>query len=288
MTAFDAHTHAFPDDLAAHAIARLEEDCPWKAIGDGTTAGLLGAMDRAGVGRAFVCMIATKPAQEEKILAFCERLQSDRLLPLASVHPDSESPCRRVEQIAQAGLRGIKVHPLYQNCPVDDVRMDAIYEAAAANGLLVTVHAGHDVAFGPDDDRAAPRRIAQVVGRHPKLTVLATHLGGWQSWDEVEQFLAGPPLAAENLYFELSFCLPCLPAERAVELIRRIGPERILFGSDWPWADQGEQLTQLRALSLTAAERAAIEHGTAEKILGTDRRSGEGADRARLSGGNAE
>ncbi|MCY2931570.1 MAG: amidohydrolase family protein [Planctomycetota bacterium] len=268
MKTFDAHTHAFPDDLAAHAIARLEADCPWKAIGDGTAGGLLAAMDRAGVARALVCMIATKPSQEENILAFCRRLKSERLLPLASVHPDSENPARRIEQIARAGLRGVKVHPLYQNCAVDDARMDAIYEAAAAHGLLVTVHAGRDVAFGPDDDRAAPRRIADVVRRHPKLTLLATHLGGWQAWDEVEQFLAGPALEAQNLYFELSFCLPCLPPERSRELIRRLGPGRILFGSDWPWADEGEQLAQLRALSLTAAELAAIEHGTADRILG--------------------
>ena len=271
MTVFDAHTHAFPDDLAAHAIARLEKDCPWKAIGDGTAGGLLAAMDRAGVDRAMVCMIATRPSQEENILAFCGRLQCDRLVPLASVHPDSENPGRRIEQIARAGLRGVKVHPLYQDCAVDEARMDAIYEAAAANGLLVTIHAGRDVAFSPEDDRAAPWRIAQVVRRHPRLTVLATHLGGWQSWDEVEQFLAAPGLPAENLYFELSFCLPCLPAERAAELIRRLGPERILFGSDWPWADQGEQLTQLRALSLAPAELAMIEHGTAERILNAPR-----------------
>ncbi|MCY2926967.1 MAG: amidohydrolase family protein [Planctomycetota bacterium] len=268
MKVFDAHTHAFPDDLAGHAIARLEADCPWKAIGDGTAGGLVAAMDRAGVGRALVCMIATKPSQEEKILAFCQRLQSERLLPLASVHPDSERPGRRIEQIARAGLRGIKVHPLYQNCPVDDARMDVIYDAAAASGLLVTVHAGRDVAFGPDDDRAGPWRIANVVRRHPRLTLLAIHLGGWQAWDEVEQWLAGPVCEAANLCFELSFCLPCMPAERAAELIRRLGAGRVMFGSDWPWADIAGQREQLRGLGLTDGEREMIEYGTAERIVG--------------------
>lgn len=268
MPVFDAHTHAFPDDLAAHAIARLEKNCPWKAIGNGTAGGLVEAMDRAGVGRTFVCMIATKPSQEENILAFCERVKSERLLPLASVHPDSENPGRQIERIARAGLRGVKVHPLYQNCAVDDARMDAIYEAAGGNGLLVTVHAGRDVAFGPEDDRASPRRIADVVRRHPRLTLVATHLGGWQAWDEAEQWLAGPACEAPNLYFELSYSLPCLPAERAAELIRRLGAGRIMFGSDWPWADVAGQLELLRVLALTAEERAMIEHGTAERVVG--------------------
>ena len=35
MSIIDAHTHAFPDDLAHRAISSLENDCPWKAIADG-------------------------------------------------------------------------------------------------------------------------------------------------------------------------------------------------------------------------------------------------------------
>jgi predicted TIM-barrel fold metal-dependent hydrolase len=265
MPAFDAHTHAFPDDLAPQAISRLEDGCPWKAVGDGTSAGLLAAMDSAGVHRAFVCMIATKPSQEDNILAFCRRLQSARLLPLASVHPDSPHPAARLRQIADAGLAGIKVHPLYQDCPLDDARMDPIYQAAVDNGLLVTAHAGRDIAFPPDDDRASAPRILRVLARHPRLTFIATHLGGWQAWEDSEQLLADAD--AGNLHFELSFCLPCLPPARAAQLIRRLGPRRVLFGSDWPWADPAAQLAQLRALDLPASDLDLILHANADRVL---------------------
>ena len=49
---------------------------------------------------------------------------------------------------------------------------------------------------------------------------------------------------------------------------RRHGAERVLFGSDWPWARQDGDLAMLDALPLTPAEIQAIRGGNAARLLG--------------------
>jgi predicted TIM-barrel fold metal-dependent hydrolase len=263
MPAIDIHTHAFPDSLAGRAIAQLQADCPWKAVGTGTVDGLLRSMDAAGVEMAAVCTIATKPDQAAGILAWCQQIAAERIVPLASVHPDTPDAAGWVRRVAEAGLAGMKLHPMYQAAAADDPRMLALFAAAGEAGLLVECHCGRDIGFPDADDRAHPRRLRAVIDGLAGLKLLCTHLGGWRMWDEAEEHLLGAPV-----YLETSFSLAELGPQRAAAMIRRHGTSRVLFGTDWPWADQADQLALLRALPLEPAELAAITHGNARALLG--------------------
>lgn len=262
MPVIDAHCHVFPDSLASRAIRTLEQGCPWMSVGDGTLAGLTASMDAAGVERAFACMIATRPGQEEAILSFCRQVKSQRIVPFASVHPDSAGPGRLVERIADAGMVGIKVHPMYQNCPLDDSRMDEIYSAAAANNLLVTLHCGRDIAYPADDDRASAQRIVRVLKRHPNVTFIATHLGGWRKWEQAAEHLLGL-----GLYVECSFSLQFLSPEEARKLIQGFGTDRVMFGTDWPWVDHAQDIERLKQLDLDHDDLQGIIYGNADRLL---------------------
>ncbi|NLF31198.1 MAG: amidohydrolase family protein, partial [Planctomycetes bacterium] len=50
-------------------------------------------------------------------------------------------------------------------------------------------------------------------------------------------------------------------------LIRTLGTDRILFGTDSPWADQREEIGRMKALGLTDAEYDAIFSGNARRLL---------------------
>jgi hypothetical protein len=251
MAAIDMHTHVFPDDLAPRAIATLEAECPWKAVADGTLSALLESMDASGVDVSVACMIATKPQQVRSIMEWCKQIRSERIEPMPSVHPDTPKAGKWIERIAKAGFAGVKLHPMYQDFAADEERLDAIYDAAAGCGLLVTVHCGRDIAFPPDDDRASPVRLRRVVERFPKLRLLLTHMGGWQMWDEVEQELIG-----RDVYMETSFSMGDRGAdsERIAGMIRRHGVERVLLGSDWPWRSQAEEAEHVRRLGVAASD----------------------------------
>ncbi len=265
MGAIDVHTHAFPDDLAARAIRKLEAECPWTAVGGGTIAALLESMDAADIDISCVCMIATKPDQVKSIFRWCKEIRSDRIEPMPSLHPDTPRPDRWTAKFVDAGLAGIKLHPMYQGFAADERRLDAIYAAAAEAGLIVQVHCGRDIAFPPDDDRAAPQRFRRVIGRHPKLKLVCTHMGGWQMWDEVEKHLVGA-----DVLFETSFSIGDRGTgpERIANMIQRHGPERVMLGSDWPWRTQQEEADNVRRLPLPKHVIRRILHGNAARLLG--------------------
>lgn len=263
MSAIDVHTHAFPDDVAARAIPRLEASASWKAIGDGTIKGLLKSMDAADVDVSVICTIATKPDQTEGILKWCRKIRTERIEPFPSVHPADAKAAQWVRQFANEGFSGIKLHPMYQDFPADDARLDGIYAAAAETGLLVALHCGKDIAYPAEDDRAAPLRLRRVADRHPGIKLVCTHLGGWNDWDEVERHLVGT-----GVLLETSFSVKMLGAQRATEIIRKHGVEKVLFGSDWPWNRQDDEAQLLKGLGLEARELSAILSSNAAKLLG--------------------
>ena len=261
MKIIDIHTHAFPDSIAERAIGKLSELADWQAVGDGTIRALVESMDSAGIRSSVICAIATKPAQARGILDWCEQIRSERIVPFASVHPEDDDAEKWLSRIHQAGLAGIKLHPMYQDFQADDPRMDRIYATAVELGLVVVIHSGFDIAF-LDDRRAAPEKMANILDRHENLKLMCTHMGGWRAWDDVEKYLIG-----RKVFLETSFTMEMDPVRR-VQMIRKHGLEKIMFGTDWPWSDQRQNINAINALDLTDDEKRAIFQTNAEKLLG--------------------
>ena len=240
----DFHAHAFPDSLADRAIAHLEKEGTAKAFLDGRVSSLLASMDSAGIGRAVVCSIATKPDQFAPILNWSRQIASARIVPLPSVHPKGPDPVGKARLVAQAGLPGIKLHPYYQDFELDDPALFHFFRVLEQIGLLVVCHTGFDFAF-PRDRKADPVRIVRLLDKFPNLRFVATHIGAWEDWDEVERHLLGKPI-----YMEISMSLEQLGLTRGRELLAAHPADRILFGSDSPWTSQSETLRLARALNL--------------------------------------
>jgi|WetSurMetagenome_2_1015567.scaffolds.fasta_scaffold28779_3 uncharacterized protein len=244
---FDTHTHAFPDKVAASAIPKLEAGGLWlqaRATFDGTVRGLVDSMDRAGVRRAIVASVATRPEQVAKITDWSVSIASDRLVPFASIHPDFATPEAEVERIAAAGLRGLKFHPQYMACPADDPRVIRIARAAAGANLAMLFHAGYDLAY-EKDDLASPARLRRLHEAVPGLRLAAAHLGGWECWDQVLRDLAGAPV-----YLETSYTLGRIVPATLERILAKHPPQYLLFGTDAPWTDEAEELGKFRALAL--------------------------------------
>lgn len=262
MSAIDIHTHAFPDDLAERAVSALEADADWQAVADGTVDALVASMDDADIDVACVCSIATKPEQVKAIFKWSKKMRSDRLEPLPSVHPRTPKAHRWPAKFAKAGFAGIKMHPMFQDFLADDTAMDALWQAAIDAGLFVVLHCRYDVSF-PGDERASPIRVRRLIDRHPDLKLVLTHLGGWRAWDQAERHLLQTPA-----FMGTSYSLAELGPQRSADLIRRHGPDRVLFGSDWPWRSQKDELRLVRQLPLTSREKKGILWANAAGLLG--------------------
>jgi predicted TIM-barrel fold metal-dependent hydrolase len=259
----DVHTHAFPDAIAGRAMAQLQaETDEVKAVLGGTVGELLGSMDRAGVEVAVVASIATRPEQFESILKWSAAIRSERILPFPSVHPASRDPAGEVRRIAAEGFHGLKLHPYYQRCRTDEARLDPMYAAAQESGLAVLLHAGFDLAF-PRDRVADPAKVAAVLDRFPGLRVIAAHLGSWRDWDEVERHLVG-----RDVYLDISCSFDFMANEQARRILEGHRMDRLLFGSDSPWMDQGRTIAQLRGFGLDREREERLFGGNAAELLG--------------------
>jgi len=259
----DFHTHAFPDAVAAKAIPTLEKVGNITAYTAGTVDALLESMDRAGIEKSVICSIATRPEQFKAILTWSHKVKSSRIIPLPSIHPNDPDCVKHVYRIQEEGFAGIKMHPYYQDYFLADDKLSPFYDAVSDSGLLLVAHCGFDIGF-PRTRCADPAQIIQLISNFPKLRFVATHFGGWQLWDEVEEMLIG-----KEIFMEISFALKYLSKEQITRMLNNHPREYLLFGSDSPWDDQSANLQALADLSLDAELFTAITETNAQKLLWT-------------------
>lgn len=258
----DFHTHAFPDELAARAMQTLQAHCDVKAHLDGKVSSLLASMDICGIEKSVVCSIATKPSQFEPIFEWSRKIQSDRIIPLPSIHPDDPKCVEQIEMIKAAGFTGIKMHPFYQNFFLDEPRMLPIYEKMSDANLFLMMHTGFDIAFDRIR-RCDPAKILYVIEKFGGLKLITTHLGSWEDWNEVQRLLIGKPV-----YMEISMTLDYIDSEIAKNMLIAHPAEYLLFGTDSPWTNQQNTLNLLKNLKLGSERENLILRGNAMRLLG--------------------
>jgi predicted TIM-barrel fold metal-dependent hydrolase len=258
----DFHTHAFSDDLAPKAMKALTQQHPEIPYYlDGTISSLLKSMDAVGIEKSVICSIATKPKQFQPIFDWSLQIQSDRIVPFASVHPADAERNEHIKQVKQAGFKGLKMHPYYQDFYLDEDSMFEYYEQVCKYDLILVMHTGFDIAF-EHTRRADPARILNVVKKFPQLKFITTHLGAWQLWDEVDSGIIG-----QNIYMEISFALEYLAPDKARQLFEKHPADYILFGTDSPWTDQQKTLDLLKKLNLDSARMEKILYSNAQRLL---------------------
>ncbi len=241
----DFHAHAFPDEIAPKAMKKLLAEAPGaQAFLDGKLSSLADSMDRNGISHSVICCIATTPEQFTPIFNWCRKVQTDRLILFPSIHPADAKWKERIALIKDAGFKGVKMHPYYQDFRLDEDRMLPIYEELTRLGLMLVVHTGYDIAFAKDT-RADCKKILKITDTFPQLKFVSTHLGAWQQWDDVEKLLAG-----RHIYMELSWSLEYLSPEQTRRIILNQPSDCVLFGTDSPWTGQGRTIELFKALKL--------------------------------------
>lgn len=277
----DFHTHTFPEDLAPRAIAKLAASARSLHYLDGTRESLRLSMREAGVDYSILLPVVTRPGQQEEINRIAvetnQRADDTGLLSFGGIHPENEDYRKILRDLAENGVKGVKIHPVFQRVAIDDIRFQRILDCASENGLIVLTHAGYDIGF-PGEDYASVERIEKVLDIvKPEKFVLA-HMGGWQAWDQVEQRIAG-----RNVWLDTAFSLlPIQPAPGTVRrpeedpplsgaqflgMVRKHGADRVLFGTDSPWSGQKEMIAAIRESGLDAAEQQAVLGGNAAGLL---------------------
>ena len=121
-------------------------------------------------------------------------------------------------------------------------------------------------------DYGEPKNFEKVLQEFPRLTLVMAHVGSaW--WDERVELAQKYP----NLIFDISqgfaapdriplYPLRGLAEEDAPRILRKIGVERIMFGSDRPSLPFQLQIEQLLRLPITDNEKRSILAENAKRI----------------------
>lgn len=254
----DFHAHIFPDRIAEKAVEAIGNYYGVKMRRSGTVDGLLESGGAIGVGRYVVHSSATTVEQVHAINDYVYGVQSSHpeLIGFATLHPGIPDIGREVDRITAMGLKGIKLHPEFQHFSIDDEEMMPVYKAIEGR-LPVLIHMGDE-----NSDSSSPVRLARIMKFFPELVVIAAHFGGYRMWE-----LSCEHLAGKNLYMDTSSSLYFLNPDKAVDMIRRHGTHKMLFGSDYPMWDHTEELERFLRLRLTEEERRAILYDNAHRLV---------------------
>lgn len=265
----DFHTHIFPDKIAEGTIAALERGGFARAHTNGTRAGLLSALSCVGADIAVNLPVMTKSTQFDSVTRFAGGINAaeystGRIISFAGIHPDCDDVEEKLSDLKSAGFLGVKIHPDYQGTFINDERYVRILECAKALDLIVVTHAGQDGAYPDQPIKCTPCRVLDLldkIGGYSKL-VLA-HVGGNEMYDDVYSHLAG-----EDVYFDTALCLRDVNEFSFKKLIDKHGADRILFATDSPWRDIGEEIDILKSYNLGADVENKIFSENARSLLG--------------------
>jgi hypothetical protein len=258
----DFHTHIFPDHLAENALNFLSEKGKISPFTDGTLNGLLESMEKSGVDVSVICNIATSPKQSDNIFNFCKKIRSDKILPLGSIHPESENIEEYLKKYKSEGVKGLKLHPDYQNFYIDDKAVFYIYDLCESFNLFIVFHCGIDIGY-PPPYHATPERIKKIRENFKNLKIVAAHMGSFEMYDEVEEYLFG-----EDIYFDTAYCLDKMPQEDIKKFFGKHPIERFLFATDSPWCNQKNYVEILSSFKfLTDDDKEKIFSENAKKLL---------------------
>lgn len=256
----DFHAHIYPEKIAAKASENVGHFYGIPIAHDGTAESLMESGKSAGITHFMVQSVATRADQVPGINRFIASVCASapaHFVGYGTLHPALEKPEEDIRQIEALGLKGVKLHPDFQEFFIDDPAMYPIYEMLEGR-FPILFHVG-DYRY----EYSHPRRLANVLKRFPRLQAVAAHFGGWSVWKDGERYLA-----ETTCMIDTSSTLSFIDRKEAERLIHVFGPDRVLFGTDFPMWDHVKEWERFSALELSEVERKKICHDNACRLLG--------------------
>ncbi|MGN1166776.1 MAG: amidohydrolase family protein [Lachnospiraceae bacterium] len=257
----DFHTHIFPHAIAERTMSKLAACCKIEPETNGTYEGLLESTQEAEIDCSIVLPIATKPSQFRSINEFAAQYLEGEIISFGSIHPYSDNYKEELRTIKSMGMKGIKLHPDYQDTYFNDIHYKRIVSYASELDLIVSVHAGVDP-LCPDDVHCTPEMSAELIRDVQPTKLVLAHLGGNQQWDKVEELLVG-----KDVYLDTAVIFNYIDPEQFIRIMRNHGSDKILFATDSPWASQKKFVEYVKGLEITEDEKEMLLGGNALKLL---------------------
>jgi Predicted metal-dependent hydrolase of the TIM-barrel fold len=217
---FDADTHLSPYRNFDKSIDAVK----WAEL-----------MDKAGIDKALCWLLpqGVSNVSESNRYLYVNSKQYHKMLPFgwANVREGLDKAmfdaCQCIEEY---GFAGVKLNGAQNAYNIDGLEAMKVAEQIAKLKGIIAFHIGVD-----EPDFTNPRRAERVAKAFPEMPVLMVHMGG-----------AGSP-DCSDLVIEVAKDNPnmiligsAIDVSKVENAIRVLGPDRVMFGSDVPFADPGK------------------------------------------------
>ena len=182
------------------------------------------------------------------------------LVPFIGVDPgilgpeEMESHVR--EMAGYHGAKGVKVHPVSQGFYMHNPRMSGVWKACVELDLPVIAHAGQ---AKNGHQYAIPEAFVPVIKANDGLRLVLAHMGGGE-WNRLYRISDSCP----NLYYDICEIIEWTNTQygptdlELAKLILKVGPEKVMMGSDFPWYSILHTVERVHELPLLTDEQKSL------------------------------
>jgi uncharacterized protein len=228
-----------------------------------------------------VQQLASEQSEYNRWAAAAKRQNKGRFAGLVAVNPvlfGEEWTRKEIQARLAEGAVGAKILPMYIGVYPDDPKMAVLWEEANRRELAVLTLAVAQVPaeglakIGVNErytDIHHPSRFEAVVSSYPRLKLVLAHLGMGAEQDTIRLANKYP-----NVFTDTSLRLHDVgkpggwsPAE-AADMFRRIGVDRVLFASNYPFVSQADYVDVMERLPLNDDERRRIGSQNFDRVYG--------------------
>jgi predicted TIM-barrel fold metal-dependent hydrolase len=219
---------------------------------------IVALLDEAGIDQAVIMTYTDLPGVNPQALEYIVDAAAQfpgRLLPFVRLNPNYDDVVPSLlARAVDMGIRGVKLHPTTTVAHPAGEPTVSLLRRCGDLGLPVLFHCG-------DDPYTTPQAIALAAEAAPGCAIVLGHMGGYLHGKDA--------IAAADRYHNLYLETSAMPYPQLIaEAVRRVGGDRVIFGSDGPGCNPSLELDKIRRLGLGHETEKLILCENARRLLG--------------------
>ena len=214
-------------------------------------------MNEAGIDKSIIMTYGDAPDVDGSLEYISESVQKypDRLIGYARMNPRGGKKAQEMFERAmkEQEFKGLKLHPVGNLCHPNSEESIEMIKLAAKLSAPVLFHCG-------DEELTLPLQVAQAAASCPEASIILGHSGGYFHVDDAIRVAERHP----NIFLETS----AMPYPQKIkEAVKRIGPSRVLYGSDGPGCDPSLEVHKVKMAGLNEEEEKLLFYQNIKDIL---------------------
>jgi uncharacterized protein len=209
----------------------------------------------AGVDACLLLPVASASGVHDANTLFLELVDREpSLLTAGAMHPAMAGLDEELKRLDSHGIRALKLSSFTQKFDLASETTLRFFEKIRAHNIackqkffvvLDTFYQAHLYFNASKDYLTTPEKLGRLAAQFQEIVFVGAHMGGLAApFSEIEKYLR----PSDNLYLDTSNAAHMLSRDEFIKLLKIHGPEKILFGTDWPWFGHADEAAFIRGL----------------------------------------